>query len=102
MKKFALIFGFVFAAIGAVLTGIVLATATSESFPFSFAFGMTVIAPSITVGRALGLQDGMHPWLWGSLTMILNTILCFSIGALLGFVLYLLKGGGSKRNEITG
>jgi hypothetical protein len=102
MKKFALVFGLTFAAVGAVITIIVLATLTSESFPFSFDFGMTVIAPSITVGRALGLQDGMHAWLWGLLAVFLNTFLCFSAGALLGFVVCVAVRGHSKSHDIAG
>ena len=102
MKKFVLTFGIAFAAVGAVLTLIVLATLTSEDFPFSFQFGMTVIAPSVILGRALGIQEGMNAWLWYSLAMVANTILCFSAGTLVGFVVRLLTRGSSKNNEVAG
>jgi hypothetical protein len=99
LKKFVFLLGFAFAVVGAMLTIVVLATMTSESFPFSFGFGMTVIAPSITVGRALGIQDGMHAWLWASLAILLNTFLCFSAGALAGSGVYFVTKARPKSNE---
>ena len=102
MRKFVLISGFAFAAVGAVLTIIVIATVTSESFPFSFDFGMTVITPAVIVGRALGLEYGAHAWLWAALAFLLNTGLCFSAGAVIGYIVYHVTKGFAKRNETTG
>ena len=91
MKTIVLIFGFAFAAIGAVFTISVLATRTSESSPFSVGVGMLVIEPATIVARLLGVEEGAHTWFWNSLAVFLNTGLCFSAGAVLGLLKYGLR-----------
>ncbi len=102
MKRFLLIPGLAFAVVGGVLSGIAVAPWTGESFPFSFQFGMMVIAPSIIVGRALGIPDGDYHWLWCLLTVVLNTIFCFLAGALVGCFLYLVMRCPSREHETVG
>ena len=90
MKRFLLIRGLAVAVVGAVLSGIVVVPWSQGSFPFSLQFVMMVIAPSVILGRALGIPEGDYHWLWCLLTMVLNTGLCFLAGALAGCFLYLL------------
>jgi len=90
MKRLALIFGIVSAAVGAVVSLIDVAMLTSESYPFSFGFGMAWGAPSLLLGRALGIKEGTNALLWDSLEIVVNTVLCFLTGALIGLAAYLV------------
>jgi len=97
-----LIFGILFAAVAAVLTLISMLMATSEAYPFSFDFGMIIIVPAVIVGRALGLPDGKNPLLWALLAVVLNTAICFSVGALVGWIVSLVVRCFSKSDRMEG
>ena len=70
MKKFIIILGIAFAAVGAVVTGIDVRTQTSEAYPFSFGFGIALVAPSLALGRALGIQEGTNGSLWTTVRVL--------------------------------
>jgi ABC-type antimicrobial peptide transport system permease subunit len=93
MRRLALIFGLTFGTVGALFTTIVLV------FPTSFRLFMNVIALSVVVGRALGIDDGAHGWLWHSLTLIVNTALSFSLGAVVGVFVWFLAKQTTKKHE---
>ena len=102
MKKIALLLGVLFAIVAAVLSLMVVLTATSKTYPIGFDFGMTVMAPGMTVGDALGLHYSDEPWLWGLLVVMLNASLCFALGALAGSVVYRFAKSISRTHETSG
>lgn len=91
VKQFALKLGLWFGVVGAIVTLFVTITATWDFgwdqhgtlATLYFVFAMTVIAPSVIVGRALGIQEGTNAWLWNWLAVILNTLICIALGAAL-------------------
>jgi hypothetical protein len=107
MKKLVLRFGVGFAAVGGLLTLFMMLTITSEfgwdqhgtAAAIRFNVGMMLVAPSITIGRALGVQEGINAWLWTTLAVVPNTIFCFAAGALTGMLAHLLRRGISKQHE---
>jgi hypothetical protein len=92
MRKRVITFGTVLAAFGAMLTLFVMTTITADfgwdphgkPAAIRFNLSMMVIAPTIAVGRALGIEEGSHAFLWTSLAVALNGITCFALGAVLG------------------
>jgi hypothetical protein len=99
MKKVALLVGTSFATVAAVLSLMVVVTATSKNCPFGFNFGMTVITPGATVGEALGLKYGEAAWLWGFLVVVVNASLCFAFGAGVGAAIYKLAKSSARAHE---
>jgi hypothetical protein len=96
MKKSALISGEAMAVVGAVLSLAVVLTATSKTSPFGFDFGMTVMAPGMTAGEALGLKYNEAPWAWGFLVVGVNALLCFAFGAGVGAAIHKLAKGSAR------
>src|SRR5262245_56441465 len=99
LKKFVLVGGIAFAVIGAILTLVVLVTATWEAFPFSFDFGVLVIAVPAAVGIIFGIPKGTPTWVWVLLSIITNGSLCILFGAFLGFLAWLVTKPTTKAND---
>ena len=108
MKKLVFRFGVGFAAIGGLLTLFDMLTITSDfgwdqhgtAAAIRFNVGMLLAAPSITIGRALGVQEGTNAWLWTMLAVVPNTLFCFAAGALTGMLAHLFRIGIAKQNKI--
>ncbi len=88
MKKFVLMFGTAFAAVGLVLTLTTMALRWSGDWrpqgAFATAAGTLVAAPSAIVGRAIGLGNRTSPLLWDYWMLGFNATWSFELGALTG------------------
>ncbi len=95
MKKFVVMFGIVFAAIGVVLTLSILALSWSLGWrpqgALATGIATLVAAPSAIVGRAIGLGNRTSPLLWDCWMLGFNATWSFGLGALTGVLAWRLR-----------
>jgi hypothetical protein len=89
IKRFLLIGGTAFAAIGALLTFV----------PFGFGFAMMVSVAPTAIGRFLGIPYDASPWIWVPLFLLINGSICFLLGAYFGFLAWLVTKPTKKAND---
>ena len=97
MKKFAFIFGMLFAGIAAVLSIVIFQLGSmnlgldNHGATANFLFGvwMLLAAPAITFMRAVGIPEG--DWRAYVIAVAINAALGFFIGAIIGVIIKMWK-----------
>ena len=101
MKKLIFTFGIALAAVGALWTLITIATVRYGGWNpqgyFAQRLIILVIVPSAVLGKAIGLRNGASTWSWWLLALVVNTLLCFALGGLMGAISWRLR----KSSPIT-
>jgi hypothetical protein len=102
-----LISGALFAALGVALTVLVIVGSSwdfgvephSKAADSLFQFAMAIIAAPTAAGRLLGIPQNASVWLWIPLSALTNGVLCFLLGAYLGFLARLVIKPIPKTND---